>query len=132
MVVKGPQSKFSKVRSGVPQGTVLGHILYILFINDITLNVSLSQINFFAGDTRISKQLKYIKDYYQLQSDLDFVINWSNKNHVKLHEENFELIPHRANSNSISNILPFMNDYSAYVINGCLNLSSSSSSFASK
>ena len=42
---------------------------------------------------------------------------------MKLHEEKFDLISDRANVNSIPNIIPFMDDYSTYLMNNCLNLS---------
>lgn len=56
VVVNGIKSYVAKVLSGVPQGTVLGPILFILFINDMGLCVKHSIMRFFADDTRISKQ----------------------------------------------------------------------------
>ena len=58
VVVNGVKSAICKILSGVPQGTVLGPILFLLFINDLEAVVRNSKIGFFADDTRISKVQK--------------------------------------------------------------------------
>ena len=54
VVVKGVQSREAPVISGVPQGSVLGPVLFLIFINDLENKVLNSNIFFFADDTRIS------------------------------------------------------------------------------
>ena len=55
-VYMGDIPKVSEIRSGVPQDTVLGPLLFIIFINDLEHSVSHFNISFFADDTRICKK----------------------------------------------------------------------------
>ena len=58
-MVNGVKLAICKIISGAPQGTVLGSILFLLFINDLKSVVRHSKIGFFADDTRISKKIGY-------------------------------------------------------------------------
>jgi hypothetical protein len=74
VVVDGKHSYLAKIISGVPQGTVLGPILFILFINDLESCVKNSKVRFFADDTRVCKQISSEADTGELQADLDNII----------------------------------------------------------
>jgi len=76
VVVSGIPSEIGTVDSGVPQGTVLGPLLFLLFINDITVNLS-STIRLFADDCLLYKEIKIARDTLELQQDLDTVCHWS-------------------------------------------------------
>ena len=80
--------------SGVPQGTVLGPILFLIFINDITNCVSDSVIRCFADDTRLMRSISTCNDMILLQHDLDRVVEWSLRNNMALHEDKFEYMAH--------------------------------------
>ena len=69
IVVNGSSSKWSPVLSGVPQGTVLGPILFLLFINDLPSLVS-SSVKLFADDSVLYRDIESSADHDKLQEDL--------------------------------------------------------------
>ena len=77
VVVNGYTSDHSNVRSGVPQGTVLGPLLFLLYINDIGYNIS-SGLRLFADDCILYRTIKCDNDKWELQNDLDKVTRWAN------------------------------------------------------
>ena len=94
--VEGKLSFIHLVLSGVPQGTVLGPLLFIIFIDDIYESVKYSLARSFADDSRLTKEIKSIIDQLQLQEDLDAVVEWADENGMELHEGKFELLQHMA------------------------------------
>ena len=94
VIVDGVHSEPTKVISGVPQGTVLGPLLFIIFINDIYDAVTSSHIWSFADDTRLTKIIHTKDDQELLQKDLHAVVKWANDNNMALHEQKFELLQH--------------------------------------
>ena len=75
-------STWSPVTSGVPQGTILGPTLFLLYVNDIP-NVVTSSIKMFADDTKIYREINNAEDTLALQSDLDCSENWTRSWEVK-------------------------------------------------
>ena len=72
--VDGCNSHLLPVISGVPQGSVLGPLLFISYINDVTSVVSAgSEINLFADDIALYRVIKGVEDYTQLQVDINSV-----------------------------------------------------------
>jgi len=76
VVVNGVCSKWADVCSGVPQGSVLGPLLFTIFIDDIDEDLK-SKIAKFADDTNIGKAVKAVRDSEELQEDLDKLYIWS-------------------------------------------------------
>ena len=74
VVVNGQISFLAMIISGVTQGTVLGPIIFLIFIDDIAHCVSDSIIRCFADDTRVSMGIGCEEDVSTLQSDLIKVI----------------------------------------------------------
>lgn len=70
VVVSGFTSAWSNVPSGVPQGSLLGPLLFVLFINDIDSCFLSSQFILYADDMKIYKQIKSVEDCLALQQDL--------------------------------------------------------------
>ena len=75
--VDGKQSSLIDVVSGVPQGTVLGPLLFLLHINDLPSVVS-SKVRLFADDCLIYRNIKNKEDQIALQKDLNLLENWGN------------------------------------------------------
>ena len=95
VLLDGVSSLAAVILSGVPQGTVLGPLLFILFINDMKLCVTGSIIRFFADDTRILRHIYSLADAEILQHDLNCVVKWAKCNNMALHEDKFELLVHK-------------------------------------
>ena len=64
--------------SGVPQGSVLGHLLFIICIKDLYDNLT-SNVLKFADDTKVFRRVNNDGDKQHLQNDLDRVVKWSEK-----------------------------------------------------
>ena len=69
VVVEGCCSSETTVDSGVPQGTVLGPLLFLCHINDLPEAVK-SQVRLFADDCLIYREIKTYEDHHTLQADL--------------------------------------------------------------
>ena len=68
MVVNGSSSKWSPVLSGVPQSTVLGPSLFLVFVNDLLSSVS-SRVKLFADDSVLYRHIESSADHDKLQQD---------------------------------------------------------------
>ena len=77
-VVNGVHSSYVEVTSGVPQGSVLGPMLFLVYINDIS-NAITSQINLFADDSVLYRNIRNQNDQVILQNDLDTISSWAEK-----------------------------------------------------
>ena len=77
VVVNGFHSSTALVTSWVPQGTVLGPNLFLIFINDI-VNCSTSTLRLFADDCCVYRQINSSDDHRALDQDLSNLHNWSN------------------------------------------------------
>lgn len=78
VLVEGCLSSWVKVTSGVPQGSLLGPMLFILYVNDLPRTVSKgTSIALFADDAKCFRTLKSDNDYTMLQNDIDNLYDWS-------------------------------------------------------
>ena len=76
--VKGSLSDWLPVLSGVPQGSVIGPVLFLVYINDL-LDEIVSKGKLFADDAKIFRPIKDAQDIEILQNDLLKLQNWSEK-----------------------------------------------------
>ena len=93
MVLEGESSEKTCVRSGVPQGTVLGPLCFLLFVNDIGNDIT-SNNKLFAGDNLLYGLVHNSDEAINPQSDLDKLVErakmWQMafSNSLIIHKEN--------------------------------------------
>ena len=78
VVINGAESKWIRVPSGVPQGSVLGPVLFLIYINDIDYAVD-TTIKKFADDTKLYERVRTEQQALSMQSSLDGVLKWGNE-----------------------------------------------------
>ena len=78
VVVDGEVSSWKSVLSRVPQGSVLGPILFLVYIDDLEEGVT-GDILKFGDDTKLFRKTKEIGDEKKLQDDIDKLVRWSEK-----------------------------------------------------
>ena len=78
VVVDGEVSKWKSVLSGVPQGSVLGPLLFLIYINDLDDNIT-SNVLKFADDTKVFRKVNTDGDKQHLQNYVDRLVKWSEK-----------------------------------------------------
>ena len=92
VLLDGSCSSQADVISGVPQGTVLGPLLFLAFINDLPDAVSHSDPRLFADDCLLYRLVKTDDDARRLQEDLDALEEWETKWQMKFHPEKCQVI----------------------------------------
>ncbi len=86
VVIGNEVSSTLTVNSGVPQGSILGPLLFVLFINDIPLGLSEgTNLLLYADDTKIWRRILSPEDLCILQMDIDYLNDWAIKNKMRFH-----------------------------------------------
>ena len=79
VVLNGSFSDYSPIESGVPEGSVLGPLLFLVYINDLESNIK-SNIKFFADDTMLFSLVEDpVTSAYDLNHDLDMIYQWAHQ-----------------------------------------------------
>ena len=106
--INGYDSTPQDITHGVPQGSVLGPLLFILFINDLHTSVKTSNVHYFADDTNllfINKSLKMINKL--INHSLALLVQWLQANKISLNTSKTELVLFRPKINAITKNLNF-------------------------
>ena len=90
VLVNGSRSDPREVESGVPQGSVLGPLLFLILIGDIDQGLVAAFLSSFADDTRVGYPVDGVDDAHILQQDLNAVYLWTDKNNMELNGDKFE------------------------------------------
>ena len=91
VVVEGKSSSSAPVTSGVPQGTVLGPLLFLEFINDLPSKVH-AKACLFADDCLLYRRIKTDEDAESLQDDLNKLQDWEADRQMHFNPDKCELI----------------------------------------
>ena len=84
-------SEFADVLSGIPQGSVLGPLLFLIFINDLPSVVNFSNVKIFADDSKIYFLFNRNVDYDMFVHDVRCVFGWIEANQLAVATEKCEL-----------------------------------------
>ena len=98
VVVEGKRGCPVNMLSGVPQGSVLGPLLFLVLIGDIDQKVVSSYVSSFADDTRVAYGAKTVEDTAILQKDLNSVYEWAEENNMQFNSKKFECLRYGPNS----------------------------------
>ena len=93
VTISGATSGLINVRSGVPQGSILGPLFFVLFINDMVDCISDgTEIALYADDTKIWRKIRCWNDHEILQKDIDALQSWAVENKMKFHPDKCKVI----------------------------------------
>ena len=140
VVLEGVSSSSITVTSGVPQGTVLGPLLFVLYLIDLPEGIS-SQVRLLADDCMLYREINTLNDCQDLQNDINTLCNWESKWQMKdnidkcyimhvTHERNPLLMAYNMNGRPIE--VTAIHTYLGICINNRLSWSENISNTASK
>ena len=92
VVIEGKSSSSAPVLSGIPQDSVLGPALFLIYINDLPQYISNSTVRLFADDTLIYLIIHNSSDCIKLQEDLNNLERWESGWQMYFHPEKCEVI----------------------------------------
>lgn len=92
VLVDGKSSSNAPVQSGVPQGSVLGPLMFLLFINDLPEYVHHSNVRLFADDCVLYRNICTNTDTVKLQEQLNSLLQWETGWQMEFHPSKCQLL----------------------------------------
>ena len=134
--VNNAYSHPSLVQSGVPQGSVLAPLLFLIYNNDVpnVIQNTKTQVFTFADDTKLVSKVSTVEDKLNLQQNLNNIMDWSISNNMELNRKKFEFISHKLSPEIKIKMffrelpfceLPLSNDFRRYQVSEDLSISPS-------
>ena len=102
VIVNGTSSASSSVTSGVPQGTVLGALLFLIYISDIGEKVKAIK-KIYVDDTKVKKAIQKEEDVEDLQEDLERMYDWARSNNMFFNGTKFQVVRYGPNEDLKNN-----------------------------
>ena len=117
VVINNEKSSILRVNSGVPQGSILVPLIFIMFLNDITDGLSEgTNITMYADDTKLWRCINKTDDHYILQRDINHLLDWAVRNLKTFHPQKCKALPittcHRPQTDFIYSIADTPIEYS--------------------
>ena len=108
VVIDGIKSSLTPVHSGVPQGSIIGPILFVLFINDLPQGIDKNScIALYADDTKLWRTIKSDSDNDQLQKDIEYLHKWSLSNKINFNLQKCKVVSIKSKPSPLA-MLPFV------------------------
>ena len=98
-MANGSLSSILPVTCGVPQGSVLGPILFLIFVNDITTHLQFCKSRQYADDTVLYHSLALSSDITKVQTDSDTLLEWCRQNKMHINTEQTNVVVYGTKSN---------------------------------
>jgi len=102
-VANGSKSSWSDVISGVPHGTVLGSLFFLLYINDISGNIQ-SNIRLFTDDCIVYRTIRSQDDSCKLQNDISSLLRWAETWQMRFNSEKCHILSITRQRNKFSSV----------------------------
>ena len=99
-VVKDEKSEWREVKSGVPQGSILAPIMFLIYVNDMTEGVC-SYISLFADVAKLLRKIGNHKDCEELENDINKIYEWSKTWEMKFNAKKMPCIGNGKKCNEI-------------------------------
>ena len=121
VVLEGEESGSVPVTSGVPQGSVLGPILFLVYINDLPEELS-SQVRLFADDTAVYLTVGGSDDGKTLQTDLDRLSVWENRWDMEFNPSKYQVVRVTTSRSEIINTVYMVRSWRSSRVQGTWGL----------
>ena len=93
VVIDGVTSAWSPVTPGVPQGSILGPLLFVMFINDLPDNVSPGTVSsLYVDDSKLYREIRSKEECQCLQEDLNQLEKWSNESRMRFNTDKCKVL----------------------------------------
>ena len=108
VTIENYKSTNKGVLSGVPQGSILGPVLFVLFMNDLPQGINPgTNLALYADDTKLWRKILNSRDLALLQKDIDYLHMWSLNNKMNFHPKKCKVVSINHKPSPLS-MLPFV------------------------